>query len=235
MNYLAEFRDKKLKVLKGLSQYGIIDDIDTDVKEILLRAQREFPSDHILKQLYEEADDEAFFYTLSETEISDLGSDLFYSWISHYEYVRDIFKVNSLILKTTAPKELSTYVREARDCFAFQQYNAVVSMCRTILEAAAKDLCEKEGFFVPHGENVISVNPKVFNQLIGVVSKGGLKRRAVGIYYSDACPVVHGDRSINANEALRVLKQTLNVVQELYTLHETRMAANQERKGKEPS
>lgn len=225
---LAEFRDCKLRVLKNLGQYGVIDGIDNQAKEVLLRAQRKFPSDHILEQLSEEREDEAFFYALSDDEIADLGSDLLYSWISHYEYVRDIFKVNSLILQITIPGELATYVREARYCFAFQQHNAVVSMCRTILEAAAKDLCEKQGFFVSHGENIISINPKIFNQLISAVCKGTLKRRAQGIYYSDACPVVHGDRSINADEALRVLKETLDVVQELYSLHEARAKVQSE-------
>ena len=108
-------------------------------------------------------------------------------------------------------------------------------MCRTILEAAAKDLCEKQGFFTARGENVIPINPKVFNQLIGTVCRGALKRRAVGIYYSDGCPVVHGDRSINADEALRVLRETLNVVQELYTLHETRTTVQPKETGKEPA
>lgn len=220
--YLAEFRDSKLKVLKELGQYGVIDSVNDEAKEVLLRVQRKLPSDHIFESVSEEQEDEAFFYTLSDDEISDLGSDLLYSWISHHEYVRDIFKVNSLILQTAIPKALAMYVREARDCFAFQQYNAVVSMCRTILEAAAKDLCEKQDLFVPHGENLISINPKIFNQMISAVCRGDLKRRAVVIYYSDACPVVHGDRSINADEALRVLKKTLNVVQELYNLHERR-------------
>ena len=229
--YLTEFRDIKLRVLRNLGEYGVIDGIDNQAKEILLRAQRKFPSDHILEQLSEEREDESFFYTLSDDEIADLGSDLLYSWISHYEYVRDIFKVNSLILKTTIPRELTTYVREARNCFAFQQHNAVVSMCRTILEAAAKDLCEKQGFFVAHGENIISINPKVFNQLISAVCNGALKRRAVKIYYSDGCPVVHGDRSINANEALRVLRETLDVVQELYSLHEARAKVRSDERG----
>lgn len=233
--HLAEFRDSKLRVLKNLGQYGVIDGIDNQAKEVLLRAQRKFPSDHILEQLSEEREDEAFFYTLSDDEVADLGSDLLYSWISHYEYVRDIFKVNSLILQTTIPMELATYVREARDCFAFQQHNAVVSMCRTILEAAAKDLCEKQGFFVPHGENIISINSKVFNQLISAVCKGALKRRAVGIYYSDGCPVVHGDRSINADEALRVLRETLDVVQELYSLHEARAKVRSDERGNKPA
>jgi hypothetical protein len=220
--HLAEFRDSKLRLLKNLGQYGVINGIDNQAKEVLLRAQRKFPSDHILEQLSEGREDEAFYYTLSDDEIADLGSDLLYSWISHHEYVRDIFKVNSLILQTTIPRELATYVREARDCFAFQQCNAVVSMCRTILEAAAKDLCEKQGFFEPHSQNITSINSKVFNQMISVVCKGHLKQRARNIYYSDGCPVVHGNRTINANEALRVLRETLAVVQELYSLHEDR-------------
>lgn len=229
--HLTEFRDIKLRVLRKLGEYGVIDGINNQEKEILLRAQRKFPSDHILEQLSEEREDEAFYYTLSDDEISDLGSDLLYSWISHYEYVRDIFKVNSLILQTTIPSEVATYVREARDCFAFQQYNAVVSMCRTILEAAAKDLCEKQGFFAPPGKN----NPRVFNQLISAVCKGALKRRAVGIYYSDGCPVVHGDRAIDAGEALRVVRETLDVVQNLYFVHEAGTKARIEEESKEPA
>lgn len=219
---LAEFRDSKIMIHKNLGQYGVIDGIDSAAKEVLLRVQRKFPTDRILEQLSEKSGDDTFFYTLSDAEIDDLGSDLLYSWISHYEYVRDIFKVNALILQTTIPKELATYVREARDCFAFQQHNAVVSMCRTILEAAAKDLCEKQGFFSPHSREVISINPKVFNQLIKAVSRGNLKQRAVGIYYCDGCPVVHGDRSITADEALRVLRATLDVVQELYSFYESK-------------
>lgn len=221
--HLAEFQDSGIKVRKNLGWYGVIDGIDNAAKEVLLRAQRKFPTDHILEQLTKKSGDDAFFYNLSEEEIDELCSDLFYSWISHYDYARGIFKVNALILQTTIPKELAKYVREARNCFAFQQYNAVVSMCRTILEAAAKDLCEKQGFFTID-KNVISINPRIFNQLINAVCRGDLKQRAVRIYYSDGCPVVHGDRSITADEALRVLRATLDVTQELYSLYESRMA-----------
>jgi len=95
---LAEFRDSKIRTHKNLGQYGVIDGIDNEAKEVLLRVQRKFPTDSILEQQSEKSGDEAFFYTLSDAEIDELGSDLLYSWISHYEYVRDLFKVNSLIL-----------------------------------------------------------------------------------------------------------------------------------------
>ena len=92
-------------------------------------------------------------------------------------------------------------------------------MCRTILEAAAKDICEKKGFFRSYGENVIEINPKIFNQLISAISSGNLKRRALRFYYRDACPVMHGDRSVTSNEALKTLQKSTEIVQELYLVN----------------
>ena len=37
------------------------------------------------------------FYALSEEEIEQLGSDYFYSWFSHYEYVESLYEIESLI------------------------------------------------------------------------------------------------------------------------------------------
>jgi hypothetical protein len=216
---IAEFRDTRIKTQKGLAQIGVAENVSDSEKEILLRIQEKLPTDAFIEQLEGKAGEGLSFYELSEEEVNDLGQDLFYFWISHYEYVRDIFKVNTLIFRTMIPESLRQYILEARDCFALQQHNAVVSMYRTILEGAVKDLCEKKGFFEPQGKNVIEINPKVFNQLLKEVSRGKLKRRAIRIYYRDACPVVHGDRSMNADDALRVLRETMDVVQELYSLH----------------
>jgi hypothetical protein len=218
---ISEFRDTKIKVQKGLAQVGVVENVGDKEKEVLLRIQGKLPADAFIEQLESKAGEELSFYELSEEEVNELGLDLFYFWIGPNEYVRDIFKVNTLIFRTRIPESLRQYVMEARDCFALQQHNAVVSMCRTILEGAVKDLCEKKGFFEPQGENVIEINPKIFNQLLKEVSRGKLKRRAIKIYYRDACPVVHGDRSMNADDALRVLRETMDVVQELYSLHES--------------
>ncbi len=180
INLILEFRDKKIKVQKGLAEFGVVEDADGAEKEVLVRVQRKFATDSVIEQMERKAD--VSFYELSDDEANEIGFDLFYSWISHYESVRDIFTVNTLILTTKIPDGLRQYIMEARDCFALQQHNAVVSMCRTILEGAAKDLCEKKGFFELYGKNVIEINPKVFNQLIKKVSAGKLKRRAFRIY-----------------------------------------------------
>ena len=218
---ISEFREKKIKVQSGLSEFPVVEGVDDSAREVLARVQRKFPTDSVIEELKRTVGEEGSLYELSDEEAWELGSDLLYSWISHYEYVRNIFKVNTLILRTTIPPSLRQYILEARNCFALEQNNAVISMCRAILEAATKDLCEKKGFFEPHREKVIEINPEVFNQLIGAISSGKLKRRAVKIYYRDACPVVHGDRSVNADQALRVLRETADVVQELYSLHES--------------
>jgi hypothetical protein len=216
---ISEFREKKIRVQSGLSQFPVVEGVDDSARELLARVQRKFPTDSVIEELEGRAGQEGSFYELSDEEAWELGSNLLYSWISHYEYVRNIFKVNTLILRAAIPPSLRQYIFEARNCFALEQHNAVISMCRTILEAAAKDLCEKKGFFKTHGEKVTKISPEVFNQLIRAISSGKLKKRARKIYYQDACPVVHGDRLVNADEALRVLRETTEVVQELYSPH----------------
>ena len=219
---ISEFRDRKIKVQKGLAELGVVEAADDSQKEVLMRVQREFPTDTVIKQWEKSRGEDVSFYELSDKEIDELGQDLFYVWISHYDYVRNIFKLNTLILQATIPEGLRGYIIEARACFALEQYNAAVSMCRTMLEGAARDLCEKRGFLELHAKNLININPKdVFNQLIKRVSSGKLKRRAFKIYYRDACPIIHGDRSMNGDEALRVLRETMDVIQELYSLQES--------------
>ena len=214
---LSEFRETKISVLKKFNELSIVENVDDGTRQILDRVQREFPTDNIIRHLENETGADSSFFELSEEEAGEIGSDLLYSWISHYEYVHNLFKINTLILKTSIPAELSRYLNEVRNCFAFEQNNAVISMCRTIIEAAAKDLCEKLGFFAGYGDKVIEINPKVFNQLIRSVAKGRLKKKAIQIYYRDACPVVHGDKVVNSDVALRVLRETIDVVQGLYS------------------
>jgi len=214
---IRNFCSLKISVQEKLSLLPAIEGVDDATRELLLRVQRKFPTDALIEDAQEDTSDFFELYGLSDDDVWDLGLNLFYSRISHYEYVRDLFKINTIILKSSVPEALKGYLHEVRDCFPLQQYNATISLCRTIIEAVAKDLCEKLGFFTRYGEKVIVINSKVFNQLINAVSKGKLKRRAVQIYYCDACPVVHGDRVVNKQEALKVLRETFEIVQSLYS------------------
>ena len=78
---------------------------------------------------------------LDENDIEKLGSDLFYSWFCDYEYIQGLYEIGALTLSCgDVPKNLSRFVDEARHCYTFQQYNAVFSLCRTILEVCIKDI-----------------------------------------------------------------------------------------------
>lgn len=214
---IADFRDAWVRVHAGLTALSTVEAVDHETQELLSRVQRKFPTDRLIEVLEGNSSDDAWFNEVSDKEVWDLGHQLLYSWISHYEYVRNMFKVNTVILTTTIPPTLRLFIDEARNCFALEQHNAVISLCRTILEAAAKDLCERKGLFEKASDKIVEINPKVFNQLINAVATGSLKRRAVKIYFRDACPVVHGDRLVDGAEALRVLRETTGVVQELYS------------------
>ncbi len=214
---VANFRDKWVQVRARLTALSTVEAVDRETQELLSRVQRKLPTDRLIELLEKRNSDDAWFEQVSDKDVWDLGHQLLYSWISHYEYVRNIFKINAVILTTSIPSTLRLFIDEARTCFAFEQHTAVISLCRTILEAAAKDLCERKGVFEKAGEKIVEINPKVFNQLIKTVASASLKRRAVKLYFRDACPVVHGDRSVDGAEALRVLRETLGVVQELYS------------------
>ena len=216
-NLLDDFGRKKIRVLAALAAHPAVEAVDSETQELLSRVQRKFPTERLIETLTGGNSDLNWFDELSDTEQWDLGSELLFSWFSHYEYVRNIFKVNTLILTVKIPSVLWVYVNEARNCFAFQQHGAAIAMCRTILEAAAKDLCERKGLLQKESEKIVEINPKVFHQLIKAVARGSLKRRAVRLYFHDACPVVHGDRSVGPEEALRVLRETTNLIQELYS------------------
>ncbi|MFC1556954.1 hypothetical protein ACFL6I_19655 [candidate division KSB1 bacterium] len=88
--------------------------------------------------------EEYFLDELAESEIEQLGLDLFYSWFSHYEYIEGFCSIGTLILeKGKIPDYLAHFLDEARICYAFQQYSAVYSLCRTILEITVRNVCIK--------------------------------------------------------------------------------------------
>jgi hypothetical protein len=56
MNLIWEFRDKKIKIQKGLAELGVVEDTDDSEKEILVRVQRKFPTDNVIEQMERKAD-----------------------------------------------------------------------------------------------------------------------------------------------------------------------------------
>lgn len=89
----------------------------------------------ILRQGYESEGAE-----LSDEEIDESHSDALYSWMSHIDYVRALADLRPLMLPNDVPEKIKRLVLQARDCYAFQQYDAAIGMCRILLEASMRDV-----------------------------------------------------------------------------------------------
>ncbi|OGW50488.1 MAG: hypothetical protein A2Z50_01330 [Nitrospirae bacterium RBG_19FT_COMBO_42_15] len=178
-----------------------------------------FEVDKIIRSLEVHTGKELNIDELGEKEIDDLGSDLFYSWFSHYEYVKGLYEIGSLIVGISVPSALKEFVSEARTCFAFQQYNAVYSLCRTILEVGIRDICKRKGIIKTNKDNVINIEEYQDNisQLINKISTGALRKKIKHIYYHKTSFLIHGHKTTTSKEAKEMLQETLEIVQNVYS------------------
>lgn len=167
--------------------------------------------------------------TLNETD--DIGHDVFYSWFSHHEYVEGLYEIGSLILAAGAlPANLSTFVQEARHCYAFQQYSAVFALSRTILEIALRDLCLKHGVLEQDQGNIKQLKTR-FLSLYDMVTDICAKVPAFAVLQEElngirakSNYIVHGNRPVTGKEAKSILHDALHAVHRLYEI-DSRMSA----------
>lgn len=144
--------------------------------------------------------------TFDEFEIDQIGSDSLYSWISHVEYVEGMLETSPLVADVRLPSDLVGLVSEARQCFAFQQYTAVVALCRTILEGATRD-AERGRAHEGSGrmclDRVLRATP---SHLKGEVKK----------LYGIASDHIHGKEPATRTHARDILARTLHAVTAFY-------------------
>jgi hypothetical protein len=160
---------------------------------------------------------------LSEQEIEALGSELLYSWISHYEFVEALYEIGSVVLAVgNVPATLARVVDEARHCYAFQQYGAVCSLSRTMLEIALRDLAVKTGALPADSENVKEVRSRL-PDLYDLIEKF-CDRCANGAHLRDRLHTIrregnasaHGRLATDKAAARALLRDTLAVLHEAY-------------------
>ncbi len=147
-----------------------------------------------------------------------LGSDFFYSWFSHYEYITGLAELRPLIVRSSVADSVSRLVRQVKDCYAFQQYDAAYGLCRTLIEASVRDICVRCRLFPDLGDNVILFEEFKWSQLRDAVSSGPLRER-LRCLYSDLCALLHGRKSVTRDEARLAFEETLQVVEQLYAAH----------------
>lgn len=177
-----------------------------------------FPTDHVIERLHalSGADNPAEEFTADQLE--ELGSELFYSWFSHYEYITGLAELRPLIVNAPLSDGVSRLVGQIKNCYAFQQYDAAYSLCRTLIEASIRDICVRRELFPTLGENVVLFERFNWGQLRDRVATGELRQRLTSLY-SDLSTVLHGRRSVSKDEARQAFGETLSVIEHLYATH----------------
>jgi len=79
-NLLDDFGRKKIRVLAALAAHPAVEAVDSETQELLSRVQRKFPTERLVETFTGGNSDLNWFDELSDTEQSDLGFDLLYSW-----------------------------------------------------------------------------------------------------------------------------------------------------------
>ena len=169
-------------------------------------------------------------------EIEDLGFDIFYSWFSHYEYVEGLYNAGALIAAAgRLPSRLSSFIHELRHCLVFQQYIAVYSLCRTVLELAVREHFKRQELHDPNSENRIKVeelierdrhrrryvedyDPDLYGMILMLTLLRPFKHFKNRLHHirAETSFLIHGNREVGIGEASEMMKETLQVIHEMY-------------------
>jgi hypothetical protein len=212
---ITEFADARKKIMAASADLDVIQVYDSVTREVLerLRHGKPYVAHAVAESLETRLEDGAVLTRFSESELDELGHELLYSWVSHFEYAEALLDTASLLVDVHLPADLVRYVSEARQCFAFQQYNAVVSLCRTIMESAARDANRRRGRAptkvteISRGEakrRVLEAAPRHINQ-------------EVRDLYEDTSELIHARKTASRTEARDILSRTLRAVSTFYS------------------
>jgi hypothetical protein len=221
--HLESFNEKRRELKRDLLHYSAYTIENETARDIIhqVLANNEFEADWFLKTILaerEENDSDRVverFTGLSDAELSELAHEHFYSWIGPVGIMDRLYKIGALILVASVPKHLEKYVSEARWCYAFEQYLAVYSLSRTILETGIREVGQEVGKLPRDEENVKQSILRKFHKMKEKVVPSQLMAEVEDIYYP-ACGLIHGNITVGEKEANTMLRKTLTVVQKLY-------------------
>jgi hypothetical protein len=176
------------------------------------------PTEKIIEHMLSMTGSDQFQEEFGQDELDTLGSDLFYSWFSHVEYVTGLAELRPLVVRASVRDNVARLVRQIKDCYAFQQYEAAYSLCRTVIEASVRDICVRCQLFPNLDENVILFERFTWGHLRKKVSSGSLEEQ-LKLIYSELSTVLHGRKTVSKDEARHAFENTLEIIEKLYMAH----------------
>ena len=177
------------------------------------------PSDKIIDWLAAHNDKDISADEFDDAELEELGSELFYSWYSHYEYVKALAELRPLVPSGTVPESVARLIWQVKQCYAFQQYDAAYGLCRTLLEASIRDICARCRLFPDLEKKAVLYRKHNWSQLRDRVSSESLNNKLDDLY-GRLCEVLHARRTATAEEAHAAFKETLETIEQLYEKHD---------------
>lgn len=219
---LTEYAELRISVQHARLDEDVVSTKNPRARDVLLRISsgEGLPADDIMRALGEVTGDSDLveFGELTDADVEELGSRLLYSWYSHHEYVTGLAELRPLILECDPAGSVKRLLREAKHCYAFQQYDATLAMCRTLLEASIRDICQRRGLLPEADDSLNLLERYSWGYLRNKVSSGSLNDK-LKVHYDRLCEVIHARRSATAGEAFTELREMLSVIEELYEIH----------------
>lgn len=217
---VADFVETRRSLRTKLMHFSAIGGLQPNAQRVLrkLSEGRKLQAQAVIEKIGSRYPNDESLLELDDSEIECLSHDLFHSRYSHYDYVEGLDQIGSLIASDDIPKEIGSFVDEAKQCYAFQRYIAVVSLCRTLVEAVARDICIKKELFRKRGDNVVAWEQYRWSDLRNLVASGELNNRLRN-HYGDMSSLVHGRRTAGQNDAQKIFQKTIAIIHSLYDAH----------------
>lgn len=216
---LFEYEQEKKKVVETIiSEDGasIVNDSKALAFSRLIHPKDRSKCGKLLNIILGDAADQ--YALFNEEDLDKFASDWFYSWTCGTDYVEKLLEIGKILLKRDVPSNLHRYVEEARICFAIERYLAVCALSRTIIETFLLHLCE---LIEEEPEKDKEHGNPIMGSVFKIVSKGdkSYKNRLHKLHYRTSRRI-HGDKLVNKEKAKEIFQETINLVQDIYDLHE---------------
>ena len=207
---LEEYAKLRISVRHRMLDEGAVSTENPKARDILRKIDggEGLQADHFVKALGEFTgnSDLAAFGELNDADREELSWFLF----NPYEYVTGLDELRLLIPECDASPTVDRLVKETRRCYAFQQYDAATTMCRALLEAAVRDICERLGWSLKG--NWESLLGKV-TRALGIEEP--LKKKLKRLYH-EFPTVAHAKMEATPQQVCKDSHETLSALEELY-------------------
>ena len=217
---LGAYLELRSNLKREMLDESVISVEDATTREILhkISSGDGLRSDKIVERIQELGGGDLEVGELDDADVEELGSELFYSWYSHHEYVRALAELRPLILRSDASESVKRLTGQIKSCYAFQQYDAAFGLCRTLLEASIRDICVRRRLLPEPDNDAVLLEKYSWERLRNKISCGPLNGRLKNLY-GRLSEVLHARRAVEIADVRDVFGETLLVVEELYDSH----------------